>query len=316
MHLENCGVAALLVCASGVVMLGCYPCTEEMAFCINADTLGSPTQPRGGGGPEDAAPDTVTGPPTTLTYGSTGRIEVAPDFIGGVFFADDRILRAAAHPECVVHLESAEKAFTRAGTLTVSSELVGMPGGPPLPIVINPDARKEYWAFPDLALYNFPDGTNVQIQLAGTSVMPALPVTTLRSPIYGTIDVTEPVPPGEGVLQISSSAPLTVQWNVPTTDGGPDAAAQRLTLRLFALSPVRWAQLYCSWPLSAGQGAVPAVLLSELREQLEWAGALDSVVDLFTGEFAEVTTATSSYVLYVTPEVATTFPRSFSAQFN
>ncbi len=255
-------------------------------------------------GTEDAS----TTPLTTTELGSTGRIEVADDFIGAVFYADDTILRAVANPECVVHLESAEKAFSRAGTLSVSSDRVGHDGGPPTTIEIGPDGNKEYWAFPNWVdcsssnpvcpaeqtsaqlLYDFPDGSRVQIQLAGTSVFPAVAATTLLSPAFGPIEVTAPAPPDSGVLTIPSDAPLEITWNVPPMMGAAAAAGQQLSVRIFALSPVRWGQLYCSWPLIAGGGAVPGVLLREFRRQLGSTGPLDAAIDLYAGGFKEVTT--------------------------
>jgi hypothetical protein len=84
-------------------------------------------------------------------------------------------------------------------------------------------------------------------------------------------------------------------------------------MRLFALGPVHWGQLYCSWPLSAGQGEVPARLLKEFRGQLGGTGGLDAALDMYSGEFRELATASSSYVVFVTTDDATTLPRSTSA---
>jgi hypothetical protein len=86
---------------------------------------------------------------TTATTGSTGRVEIGDFFVGGVFFVDDTILRAKAHPECVAHLSSPDQAFSAAGALIVSSDSVGTPAGPPAPFAINPDERNEYVEFPD-----------------------------------------------------------------------------------------------------------------------------------------------------------------------
>jgi hypothetical protein len=255
-------------------------------------------------------------PATTTTLGSTGRIEVAADFIGGVFYAEDTILRATAAPNCVVHIESAAKAFSPAGALVVSSDLVGPDGAPPVSYVVNPDPSNEYFEFPDPLLYNFPDGTKVHVQLAGTPVFPAILDTTLRSPVFGTIGVTVPTPPSTGVLTIPSTAALNIVWAVPAGGGLGHRQHQQVSVRLFVLSPVRWAQLYCTWPLVAGHGAVPAVLLRELRAQLGGAGPLDAAVDLYAGEFREVATAASSYVLFATTPEATSFPRSTSATFE
>ena len=55
--------------------------------------------------------------------------------------------------------------------------------------------------------------------------------------------------------------------------------------------------LYCSWPLVEGRGEIPALMLGEFRARLGGAGALDGALDIFSGEFRELSTATSSYVI-------------------
>jgi hypothetical protein len=86
--------------------------------------------------------------------------------------------------------------------------------------------------------------------------------------------------------------------------------AQSISLRFFAVGPDHWGQLWCSWPVSEGGGNVPAVLLGELRRQLGGAGAADAALDVYSGEFREIATATSSYVVFATTDNATTIPRS------
>ena len=87
-------------------------------------------------------------------------------------------------------------------------------------------------------------------------------------------------------------------------------------MRLFALGPEHWGKLYCSWPTSSGRGKVPAPLLGEFRGRLGGRGAIDAVVDMYSGEFRELATPKSSYVLLVTTDDATTLPRSTSATFE
>lgn len=253
---------------------------------------------------------------TTATTGSTGHVEIEDFFIGGVFFADDTILRSKGHPECVAYIESPDEAFSAAGSLTVGSDCVGTPGCAPAPFAINPDARNEYFEFPGPPLFNVGNGTDVQIELGGAPGFPPIRGVTLRSSAFGSISVTAPEMPPSGVLAVSSRAPLKFAWDVPASP--PPAAAsarrrQRVSMRLFALGPVHWGQLYCSWPLSAGRGRVPAKLLSEFRAQLGGAGAVDAALDMYSGEFRELATASSSYVVFVTTDDATTLPRSTSA---
>jgi hypothetical protein len=256
---------------------------------------------------------------TIATSGSTGHVEIGDFFIGGIFFADDTILRANGHPGCVAHVESPDEALAAAGTLTVSSDAVGTPGGPPAPFAINPDGRSEYFEFPDPALFNVGEGTRVQVELAGSPGFPPIPRTSLRSSAFGPINVTAPQIPGSGILAVSSTAPLKFAWDLPETRP-PRAGCGRhqpnVSVRLFALGPAHWGQLYCSWPTSAGRGKVPAALLKEFRSQLGGTGAVDAVVDMYSGEFSELATTTSSYVVFVTTDDATTLPRSTSATFE
>jgi hypothetical protein len=253
------------------------------------------------------------------TSGSTGHVEVGDFFIGGIFYADDTILRVNRHPECVAHIESPDEALAAAGTLTVSSDAVATPGGPPAPFAINPDGRNEYFEFPDPALFTVGEGARVHLELAGSPGFPAIPRTSLRSSAFGPINVTAPQIPASGTLAISSTAPLKFAWDLP---GTPTARAGRgqhrpnVSVRLFAVGPAHWGQLYCSWPTSAGRGRVPAALLKEFRRQLGGTGAVDAVVDLFSGEFSELATTTSSYVVFVTTDDATSLPRSTAATFE
>lgn len=249
--------------------------------------------------------------------GATGTIEIAPDFIQGIFSAGDTILRAKSHPECVAYVEVADKPHSDAGTLTISSDLVGEPGGPPAPFVLTADSTfaNLYLEFPDQLLYNDPDGSKTNVQLSGNSVFPAIRRTEVRSPLFANINVTAPTLPPSGVLEVASTLPLKFKWDVPTARDQRQNC-QNVSVRLFALSPVRWIQLFCSWPLSDGHGSMPVVLLREIRALLDTPSAVDAVIDVYGGEFKEVATAKSSYVIFPTTLDATTFPRSTSATFN
>jgi hypothetical protein len=57
-------------------------------------------------------------------------------------------------------------------------------------------------------------------------------------------------------------------------------------------------------------------LVKEFRSQLGGTGAVDAVVDIYPGEFTELATTTSAYVVFVTTDDATTLPRSTSATFE
>jgi hypothetical protein len=305
-----------LVAASAVFVLGCAGGVDDTPEAIGASRSSALTATIPA---SDCDGDEREPTRTVATSGSTGHVEIEDFFIGGVFFADDTILRAKGHPECVAHIESPDEAFAAAGMLTVSSDAVGTPGGPPAPFAINPDGRNEYFEFPDPPLFNVGEGTKVQVALAGAPGFPPIPETALRSSASGPINVTEPVVPGSGVLAVSSTAPLRFAWDVPATQpprGDRGRHQQHVSMRLFALGPVGWGQLYCSWPTAAGRGNVPASLLGAFRGRLGGTGAVDAVVDMYSGEFRELATAKSSYVVFVTTDDATTLPRSTSATFE
>jgi hypothetical protein len=88
---------------------------------------------------------------------------------------------------------------------------------------------------------------------------------------------------------VKSTTPQKFKWDVlPAHRGAFARHPQSVSVRFFALGPVRWGQLYCSWPLRAGHGKVPAVLLTELRSRLGGTGPLDADIDVYSGEFEEM----------------------------
>jgi len=301
-----------------MAVYGCCGCSGEPASDDDSSQASSPATssnvaPLTGSGLDGADRDRGL----TTTTGSTGSVELSDFFAGGFFYAKDSILRAHAHPECVVYIESAEKPLSAAGTLWVSSDLVGTPGGPPAPLAVTPDGNNSYGGFPDLPLFNFPDRTKIQVALAGAPEFPAVHA-TLRSPLFPIINVTAPLVPASGVLAVSSTTPLTFTWDVPPTPrhAGIARHPQHVSAQLFVLSPEHWGHLFCSWPVEDGHGKFPAVLLREFRRQLGGTGALDANIDTYSGEFRELATATSSYVFFTTTDFGTTLPRSTSAMFE
>jgi hypothetical protein len=247
-----------------------------------------------------------------VTSGSTGRIEISDFFVGGSFFVNDTIL----HTErCVAHLLSPDQPKTLAGTFTVSSDLVGTPDGPPAPLVINPDALNDYYEFPDPPLFNYPDGTRVQIDLSGAPGFPPIHHRTVRSSPFGLITFDHPTVPATGVLSVSSAEPLALDWTVP--HGARRAAHQSVAATLLVLGPSAWGTVYCSWPLAEGHGEIPTAMLQEFRARLGGTGALDGAFDIFSGEFQELATATTSYVILVGSDLPqTSIPRSTPALFD
>ena len=181
----------------------------------------------------------------------------------------------------MAHLEGPDEPRAPAGTLTVSSDLVGTPGGPLAPLVINPDLGSDYYEFPDPPLFNYPDGTRVQIQLSGAPGFPAIHRRNVRSSPFDVIAFAQPQVPASGVLAIASTAPLALDWTVP--DGARRAPQQSIAVSLLVLGPGAWGHIYCSWPLAEGHGAIPVAMLREFRARLGGAGALDGAVDIFLG---------------------------------
>ena len=293
---------------------GCSIDLDDASETIRAPAGAELTMPEADRDPDEADLDRMT-----TTVGSTGRIELADFFIDAIFFLDDTILRAKHHPECFAHIQSAEERLAPAGTLIVTSDLVGTPGGPPAPIVVNPDSHGEYAEFPGPMLFVVGEEINVQFYLEGAPGLPGVEEATLRSSAFPLINVTAPAVPDSGVLVVSSTKPLRFAWDVPAAHS-PDPVhsrdRQRVSIRLNPLSPVHWGSLYCSWPVSAGHGKVPAPLLREFRRQLGSTGPLDGNLDMVSGDFREITTPSSSYVAYTTTDFGLTFPRVLSVIFD
>jgi hypothetical protein len=106
--------------------------------------------------------------------------------------------------------------------------------------------------------------------------------------------------PASGELDISSHAPLTVSWVVPTLDA---CTTQRIWLYLFeVVGQGRVGSVSCHWPISAGQGTVPRQLLRALSEQIQNPGTAAGAISIFAGDVAEVTTGTASYTLVTTDD--------------
>jgi hypothetical protein len=70
-------------------------------------------------------------------------------------------------------------------------------------------------------------------------------------------------------------------------------------------------------PVSEGRGSLPVVLLAELRRQLGGdLAAFDAAIDVLAGEFKELATPTSSYVVFATNDFPTTIPRGVPAMLR
>ena len=261
-----------LVAASAVFVLGCAGGVDDTPEEIGASRSSALTAAIPA---SDCDGDENEPTRTVATSGSTGHVEIEDFFIGGVFFADDTILRAKGHPECVAHIESPDEAFAAAGTLTVSSDAVGTPGGPPAPFAINPDGGNEYFEFPDPPLFNVGEGTKVQVALAGAPGFPPIPETALRSSASGPINVTEPVVPGSGVLASVEHGAAEIR-----VGRSRDAAApwrwgrhqQHVSMRLFALGPVRLGPALLQLADRGGPRQGPGLAPRGVSQSARWHG--------------------------------------------
>ena len=251
------------------------------------------------------ASDASNQPTVTTTFGPSGSIVVYPFLFAGDFREDDTIVHVSDSPDCIAHVWGATKPNSDVGNVTVTSALVGQAGGPTVPIVISadPQADMTYAGFPDQGeLFLTPsNGETVQVQIAGTNSVPAMPVTTLNAPVLDGVTSTEPVlldaggEPSYG--DIDSKKPLVLKWQV--ADAGP-ATGQRVVFHTAIPLTSFKAEMTidCSWPLSAGTGTVPASLLTYLRERAG-GGDLSGYAQVDTGDMKEVVVGGASYVVIV-----------------
>jgi hypothetical protein len=267
-------------------------------------------------------------PLSTLARGSTGRIDLGYNYVGAAFFDDDAILRAKAAPECVGYERSETKPPSNAGSLTVTSDAVGTATGLPGPVTI--DAGYEatnyyvyqapvdqyFYAGDALALNDArvevitgvaPESIQVQVQATGRAPsFPPTHVTTLRTPTFDEVTVTQPIEPAGGAdLIVPSTAPFIVNWDVPDP-----ARVPRIVMWMELFGQGRTGDIYCSWESSQGQGVVPAALLTHMRQLIGGAAPLTGYLSVFTGDGKEVAQGTSSYVILATAGF-TTLPGLF-----
>lgn len=323
-----CLVSALGV--SGVAILaGCGDDDDDTpnpgtgdSGTVDARTDTGPTDPDGGEAPDSTAPDGGgdAGPTITTTIGSTGNIAVTRTGAVAEFYEDDTILHTSDSPGCVAFIRSGAKPKSSAGDLTVGGDRVGTPGGPAAALVAQPDTASGdpvgfnlYFAFVNDGeeLFAGP-GKNeaVQVQLAGATAFPSLPVTTFRAPIAETVDLLQPQPPDAGVVVIDSTKPLVVKWAVPTPDAGGVAGqnvvfgTQQTALTTNDKTAVNF---QCSWPLAAGTGTISSAFFSYIKSR---AGTevLNGVIGINPGDFKEIASAGASYIVTVSPLATTDTP--------
>jgi hypothetical protein len=232
-------------------------------------------------------------PKITSSSGSTGDVHVFNDYVTAAFHEDDTILRSDAAPDCLVHVRSETKPFSPAGTLTIGGPIVGSDGGTASIIEVTPDAVG-YYEYVG-SVFPATDDLLLQIEASSTVTFPAMSVQSLRLPPANPIVVTKPALPDSGNLAISSTEPLEIAWTVPS-GAKPDL---RVGVRFNEINGEgsKLATLYCSFPLSAGAGHVPADLLSAIKNQVGTTGT--GLVEVHVGSQKEFSSKGASYVIAV-----------------
>jgi hypothetical protein len=217
-----------------------------------------------GGGDAGRDADASEGPSISSEVGAGAEILLYSDVLTAEFDEDDTVLHASDASECVAHVRAATKPPSSGGKLTVGGPVVGADGGPPATIEMTPDQGNVYLYFdPSSAAFPSNDLLELQVQGAGTESVPAFPVQTLRTPPADPIAVTAPVA-GSAALSVPSGEALQITWTPPT---GAQADVQ-MNVNMVVSTASKKARLYCSFPVTAGTGKVPASLLTAVKNRI------------------------------------------------
>lgn len=277
-------------------------------------------------GNEDA--NTDGGATLQVMTALSGHVDVNWFGVNALFTPDDIVIHSTDYPQCRITLRAKARADFRAdvGSLSIGGSLVGQDGGMPTPLVIpySTDNAGIYLGFPpEGQIFNQGVSSSVQVQIEGNSGngVPELGVTTLHSPPYASITVLTPTVPadpddaGTGII-VKSTEDFPITWTVPTTPGADaGGAGERI---IFALTETlglsRTGELRCHFPVSAGQGRVPAALLREFRMRLDPENPVSvGRISIRTGDQREVVipgapgVSDTTYWVEVTDPFATTF---------
>ena len=242
-----------------------------------------------------------SGPKVTRSIGSTGFFEIYPDLVQGYVRQRDTILRASDAPDCVAHLRSNTSPLSPGGDVTVGGDNVGQVNGPPAPIVVSPDQNNQYVYFLDNPPVLYPAGSSlrVQVKTSGAVGVPAMPLTTLRSPSFSTIHVSKPVVPPGADIPIPSTAPFEILWTIPGANAGAQNRKNRknrmILSLMFIIGNERMGELHCGAPVNAGRATLPASLLRALKQRI--APNPGASLRIRAGDQREVVVDGASYVL-------------------
>ncbi|MBX3262294.1 MAG: hypothetical protein KF782_21610 [Labilithrix sp.] len=232
-------------------------------------------------------------------------MKVRDGYIIARFLEDDTIVRASNAPDCVVHVRSATKSFSPAGSLTVGGAIVGVDGGPEQAIVVDPDETQQYLYAPDPPPESggvFPPTETLIVQIEGSGALafPLMPAQSLPSPAAGALTIAKPAvdPDSADPVGIPTSEPFELVWTPPATPHADHRVILALEDATGEESP-RIASLHCSFPIAAGKGTVPANLLTELKSRIGGSGTPSALMQVVAGGYKEFTGGGASYVIEV-----------------
>jgi hypothetical protein len=241
----------------------------------DANDGGAPSDSGDSGNNGDSAADAA--PVVTETVGNGGWVQIFPSYLLAGFYFDDEIVHVSTAPECVLRVRYASKQYATVAEIDLGGDYFGQDGGPPSGVrKILPGSDNSFFDYIGQATPYYPPTGDLGLQLSTTgSSFQSIPVTNLHTPNFpivpdagASVQFTAPPVPDGGALSVPHDAPLTIQWTVPQADAG--LAGQRVPVTLYQLtgSNGRVGEVYCGYPLSAGQGTIPAEVLTELYNRL------------------------------------------------
>lgn len=269
-------------------------------------------------GPADTGVDTGAdaGPTMSTTVGYGGQIFVGADAVLASFYEDDSILHWSNAPGCVAFVRSPNKKVSAAGTLTVAGQVVGSDGGTDTNIVVDPDPDNGYFYFGPV--YPAVDTITASVQLEGLPPpFAALAADNYRPPREAAVPITAPAAPDASTPPgITASSPYTITWTAPT---GGFVNDQQISVSLAVLGAAavgsKNTQLFCTFPLNAGTGTIPANVLTEVKAR-GGAGALDAQMHIYAGTAKEVKTGNGSYFVEVARADSTSLQFDFPVKLQ
>lgn len=310
--LATAAACALLACGDDDTAVTPTPDGSTLAEAGKTDT-GTPAD-SGGGNDTGTGIDTGTdtgvdaGPNMTATLGSTGDIFVGNDIVTASFFEDDTILHWSNAPSCVAFVRGGSKPPSQAGTIKVAGDVVGKDGGPDSEVEVAYDPSMGYFAF--VTAYPPVDTYTASVQITAAQGFAPMPAEVFRPSRETPIVITSPSAPDADVLApIPSTAPYTIAWTAPT---GGFVNEQVISVSIFASGSsaltAKNTHLYCTFPLSAGTGTIPANVLTELRTRAGASAgtAVDAKMHIHSGGAKEVKVPTGSYFVEVVRVDSTT----------